>query len=107
MTLCVLFSQVKANAEVEREQIIRVVRGQVEAEKELAIMETKKKKWVNILHQIYTNVVDEVRLIKLLANLQCLMMIITYLRHVISQFTDLYNCFKMFTPVEYVLNMWC
>ena len=37
----------KANAEVEREQIVRVVRGQVEAEKEIAILETKKKKWVS------------------------------------------------------------
>ena len=44
--ILLLFVQVKTNAEVEREQIVRVVRRQMEAEKELAISETKKKKWV-------------------------------------------------------------
>ena len=36
----------RTNAEVERDKIVQEVRRQVEAEKERAILETKKKKWV-------------------------------------------------------------
>ena len=39
-------SQVRASSELERQQVVSEVRRQAEAEKEIAIAETKKKKWV-------------------------------------------------------------
>ena len=39
--------QVTASAELEREHIMAEVRKQAEQEKEFAIQETKKKKWVS------------------------------------------------------------
>ena len=39
--------QVRAAADMEREQVVSEVRRQAEAEKEMAIAETKKKKWVS------------------------------------------------------------
>ena len=38
--------QVRASAALEREQVVNEVRRQSEAEKDIAISETKKKKWV-------------------------------------------------------------
>jgi len=37
---------VRASSELERQQVVNEVRRQAEAEKEVAIAETKKKKWV-------------------------------------------------------------
>ena len=38
--------QVRASAALELEQVVNEVKRQVEKEKEIAINETKKKKWV-------------------------------------------------------------
>ena len=38
--------QVRASAALEREQVVNEVRRQSEAEKDIAIVETKTKKWV-------------------------------------------------------------
>lgn len=42
--------QVRAAADMEREQVVSEVRRQAEVEKEIAIAETKKKKWVSVTH---------------------------------------------------------
>ena len=39
--------QVRAAADLERRQVVNEVKRQVEKEKEIAISETKKKKWVS------------------------------------------------------------
>lgn len=44
---------------MERQQIIAEVKAQAEAEKELAIQETKKKKWVS-LQDKYTCLIETV-----------------------------------------------
>ena len=41
--------QVRASAALELEQVVNEVKRQVEKEKEIAIIETKKKKWVSVL----------------------------------------------------------
>ena len=46
----VYFCQVRAAADMEREQVVSEVRRQAEVEKEIAITETKKKKWVSCDH---------------------------------------------------------
>ena len=38
--------QVRASADLEMQQVVNEVRRQVEKEKEIAIAETKRKKWV-------------------------------------------------------------
>jgi len=45
-TFSPLSPQVRASSELERQQVVNEVRRQAEAEKEVAIAETKKKKWV-------------------------------------------------------------
>ena len=40
----------RAAADMEREQVVSEVRRQAEVEKEIAIAETKKKKWVSDTH---------------------------------------------------------
>ena len=47
MVLHVLCHQVRAAADMEREQVVSEVRRQAEVEKEIAVAETKKKKWVS------------------------------------------------------------
>ncbi len=42
-----LVVQVRASAALELEQVINEVKRQVEKEKEIAVIETKKKKWVS------------------------------------------------------------
>ena len=46
LSIACLFIQVRASAALELEQVVNEVRRQVEKEKEIAIVETKKKKWV-------------------------------------------------------------
>ena len=46
--LCVVLFQVRASAALELEQVVNEVRRQVEKEKDIAIAETKKMKWVRI-----------------------------------------------------------
>ena len=43
----VSWRQVRAAADMEREQVVSEVRRQAEVEKEIAISDTKKKKWVS------------------------------------------------------------
>ena len=47
--MCCVFHhhQVRAAADMEREQVVSEVRRQAEVEKEIAVAETKKKKWVS------------------------------------------------------------
>ncbi len=42
-----LVVQVRASAALELEQVVNEVKRQVEKEKEIAVIETKKKKWVS------------------------------------------------------------
>ena len=42
----------RAAADLEMQQVVNEVRRQVEKEKEIAIAETKRKKWVRHLHTI-------------------------------------------------------
>lgn len=49
-----LLYQVRASAALELEQVVNEVRRQVEKEKEIAIAETKRMKWVSFeyLHHV-------------------------------------------------------
>ena len=45
-----IYMQVRAAADLEMQQVVNEVRRQVEKEKEIAIAETKRKKWVRFRH---------------------------------------------------------
>ena len=45
-----MIMQVRAAADLEMQQVVNEVRRQVEKEKEIAIAETKRKKWVRYCH---------------------------------------------------------
>ena len=47
-----LLLQVRAAADLEMQQVVNEVRRQVEKEKEIAIAETKRKKWVRYPHTL-------------------------------------------------------
>lgn len=43
----------RASADLEMQQVVNEVRRQVEKEKEIAIAETKRKKWVRLLYTYF------------------------------------------------------
>ena len=49
-----LLCQVRASAAMEREQVMTEVKRQAELEKEIAVQETKKKKWVSTYIHVHS-----------------------------------------------------